>query len=114
MTKVSTFSERLNLALKNTGISAAELSRKTGLSKSLISKYVHGTIEAGSTSLYLLAKALKADPVWLMGYETDSDVKDASPEKEMRLLEIQRICSDQDEQTLDMIIDLIKAVINRK
>lgn len=63
------FSERLKFALKERGISAAELSKRTKIGKSSISEWINGKYEAKQDKVYILAKALNVDEGWLMGLD---------------------------------------------
>lgn len=63
------FKERLQEAMKLRDVTAAEISRKTGLSKAQLSQYVNGTYEAKQLALHKLAVALNVSEVWLMGYD---------------------------------------------
>lgn len=56
--KVDNFTNRLNKALLIRNTKQSIISAKTGISKSLISKYCNGHSEAGQVNVYLLAKAL--------------------------------------------------------
>ena len=60
------FQYRLQKALADRQISAAELSRLSGVGKSDISNYINGVYIAKQEKCYLLAKALNVDPNWLM------------------------------------------------
>lgn len=74
-----TFANRLRQAMENNGITAAELSRRTGLSKPLLSQYLHGTKNsARQDMLCILADALGVSEPWLMGFDVPM-VKDATP-----------------------------------
>lgn len=66
----SEFRLRLQKALSASGMNAAELSEKTGISEANISNYLNGKYVAKQDKCFLLAKALDVDPGWLMtGYE---------------------------------------------
>ena len=65
--KTSTFAERLKIALENRGISAAELSRRSGASEGLISGYKKGEYEPKQRRLDTFAKILDVSIPWLMG-----------------------------------------------
>lgn len=69
MKPIDTFQNRLQKALNNKNIKPVELHEKTGLSESLISKYLSGNAIARQKKLILLAEALNVNPVWLMGYD---------------------------------------------
>src|SRR5574344_2262414 len=68
-----TFSKRLKEAMKIRNIKQAELSQKSGISKSSLSEYLKGKYEAKQTGLYHLAKALDINEVWLMGEDVPMD-----------------------------------------
>lgn len=70
--KITSFSERLNQAMKMSNITQAELSHKTKIDKTLINKYVKGVAEAGNDNLPILAKILQVNVIWLMGYDVPS------------------------------------------
>ena len=64
-----TFQNRLKEALKIRNMKPVELSEKTGLSESLISKYLSGKAIARQNKLFKLSLALNVSEAWLMGYE---------------------------------------------
>lgn len=68
-----TFKNRLVQAMQHRGIKAAELAKRTGLSKAQISQYTNGVYEAKQTALYKLAVALDVSEAWLMGYDVDME-----------------------------------------
>lgn len=57
------FAKNLKEAMENANVNATELSEKTGLSKSTISRYLSGGYVAKQRSLYKLSKALNVSPV---------------------------------------------------
>ena len=68
-----TFKNRLVQAMQHRGIKAAELAKRTGLSKAQISQYTNGVYEAKQTALYKLAVALDVSEARLMGYDVDME-----------------------------------------
>lgn len=60
------FNTRLREAIEKEGITASELSRISGVSKSDISYYLKGRYAPKQDKCYMLAKALNVDPGWLM------------------------------------------------
>lgn len=64
-----TFKNRLLQAMELRQIKAAELAKRTGLSKAQISQYTNGIYEAKQAALYKLAVALDVSEAWLMGYD---------------------------------------------
>lgn len=67
--KQADFAERLTQALDLRGLSAADLSRATGVSEGTISCYKNGKYQAKQNRVYDFARALRVDPAWLMGYD---------------------------------------------
>lgn len=63
--------KRLTQAMNAIGISAQELSRRSGVGKSSISHYVNGTNKPHSINAGALAKVLNVDPMWLMGFDVE-------------------------------------------
>ena len=61
--------ERISQALRLRGMRQIDLSEKTGISKGSISQYVSGKFDPKQTNLYLMAKALRVRPDWLMGLD---------------------------------------------
>ena len=83
---MTSFSVRLRDSMDKEHISAAELSRRTGIGKSLISYYLKGKCLAKQDKVYLLAKELNVDPGWLItGVEpkTDNQRTRVVPESEI-------------------------------
>lgn len=60
------FGTRLKHTMEEKGMSASELSRVSGVGKNLISYYIHGRCKAKQDKVFLLAKALRVNPGWLM------------------------------------------------
>ena len=60
------FGARLRQTLEDKKVSAAELSRMTGIGRNLISYYIHGRCLAKQDKIYVIAKALDVNPGWLM------------------------------------------------
>lgn len=79
--KVSTFARRLREGLDVRGMTQAELAKRSGISKSSISRYIKGDWEGKQSAVYELAKALGVTEAWLMGYDVpmESDTAPAVP-----------------------------------
>lgn len=73
MDKLVPFSVRLKQLLDIRGITASELSRKTGVSKSSISRYLSGAWKAKQDAIYLIAQATDCSEAWLMGVDVPMD-----------------------------------------
>lgn len=94
------FQKRLEEALRQNNMTPADLSRRTGISPSVISYYRNGKTEPKSKQLYSIATALNVSPSWLMGFDL--------PENESALDSAlsalwQMLGEDQKRQALDYI-----------
>lgn len=67
--KIESFAVRLKKAINLRGITQAELSKRTGISKSSISRYLKGDWEGKQDAVYALALALDVSEAWLMGFD---------------------------------------------
>lgn len=68
-----TFAQRLRQLLTIKNITQAELSRKTGISKSSISHYLKGDWEGKQNCVYAIASAYDINEAWLMGADVPMD-----------------------------------------
>ena len=68
------FKDRLHEALDMRNMTAAELSRLSGVNEGAISQYRKGSYKANQQSLEKIAKALNVSIPWLMGADVKSDV----------------------------------------
>lgn len=76
--KKETFSNRIREALYLAKMTASELCRVTGIPKSAMSQYINGKFEPKQDRLFLIAKALKVDVAWLMGFNVPRVESDSS------------------------------------
>lgn len=74
---MTTFSERLKEAMNAREFKQSDLSKASGLDKSLISNYLSGNYKARQENLHILAKALGVTEAWLMGYDVPMVQKDS-------------------------------------
>ncbi|MFM5429848.1 helix-turn-helix domain-containing protein [Aeromonas veronii] len=82
---MKTIGLRIQERLEERGITAADLARKTGLSKPTLSAIIHGnTSDPRISSVYAIAKALNCDPYWLYTGSVDGAAKCAQPEQKKR------------------------------
>lgn len=70
---MNSFTNRLNEALDKSGLSKAELARRTGIGRNSITDYTKGKYDAKQDNVYLIATALKVSPAWLMGYDVPAN-----------------------------------------
>lgn len=71
---MTTFQSRFQTALDNSGLTPAELSRKSGISESTICHYRKGMYKPKNKKLYILAEALGVSAGWLMGFDVESEM----------------------------------------
>lgn len=60
---------RLRQALKNAGLRQQELADNSGITKALISRYMHGTASPSPQNAEKIAEILKVEAWWLMGLD---------------------------------------------
>ena len=70
---MATFQERLLHALNVRGMTAADLSRLSGISEVALSQYKKGIYKASQRNLELLSSALRVSIPWLMGADVPMD-----------------------------------------
>lgn len=78
MDKQATFADRLKEALKLRGITKADLSRMTGISKSSLTHYERGDWEGKQDAVYKIARAVNVSESWLMGFGDSSAIEPAA------------------------------------
>lgn len=83
MAKVSTFADRLREAIKIRNETQTELSRRTGISKSSISRYLKGDWEGKQEAVYALALTLDVSEAWLMGFDAKMERASVKPVTEI-------------------------------
>jgi len=99
--KMELLKDRLYLAMARAGIRAADLSRKTGIGKGSISKYLSGGYEPNADRLHKLAGALDVSEAFLLGYDVAPDreapaaaaARSETLEQEMSRRMLERICA---------------------
>lgn len=67
--KSTSFAHRLREGLERQGMTQTELARRSGISKSSISRYLKGDWEGKQEAVYALAQSLDVNEGWLMGYD---------------------------------------------
>ena len=75
----SRFTRRLEQAMELRGLRSADLSRSTGIDKSVLSGYRHGRYQAKHDNLEALAKALNVSAAWLVGQDVPMEPPSPPP-----------------------------------
>ena len=106
----ATCSERIKQALAIRRMKQSELCELTKIPKSAISEYISGAYEPKQDRVFLIAKALDVDPVWLMGFDVPMEGEKISPsepsltEGEKLLLQLFReIPEDRQPEALQLL-----------
>lgn len=79
MDNIYIIKDRLNEALKLRKMTAAELSKLTGLNKTSVSRYLAGISIPRSPAIGNMAQALHVNPAWVLGYNVPMEAEDAEP-----------------------------------
>ena len=114
MKTIDTFQRRLEKALAIRNMKPVELHEKTGISESLISKYLSNNAVARQKKLTLLADALNVNEVWLMGYDVpmEKDFKEKNNSLQSYIDKIDMAELDKDD--IEEIKRFIEFVKNKK
>ena len=82
MEEQSAFANRLKELMETRGISLSELSRRSGIHKSAISRYQNGAYEAAGKNLIQLSETLGVSVDYLLGKEQAMQNDDSSDDEE--------------------------------
>lgn len=74
--------ERLKQALELRDMKCIELSKRTGVNRGTISKYLSGVNEPRADRLHKIALALNVSEAWLLGYDVPMERNDMRSEIE--------------------------------
>lgn len=96
-TYINIFASRLNIAITKSGLSAADLCRKTGISESTIANYRAGRYAPKQKRIQILADVLGVTPGWLIGYDSEENLDEAIASL------MTSLSQDQKSQVLDYI-----------
>lgn len=69
----SNFKDRFSIILNDRNMSMADISKRTGISRSSLSEYAKGKFVPKQDKVYLISKVLDVSPAWLMGFDVDID-----------------------------------------
>ncbi len=92
--KVDICSNRIAYALALRGMKQSELCEKTKIPKSAMSQYISGKFEPKQDRLYLIAKALDVNEVWLMGYDVSLERTESQKKNDQLVKLIVRMRND--------------------
>ena len=108
------FSERLKTALDKRKVKPAELSERTGISKSSISEWISGKYEAKADKIVLIAKALDVNESYLIGLNVpmENNMKDFNKNNNFIddpiITAMLKLMENLDKNSLENILNFIK------
>lgn len=109
---MSEFQDRLNEALALRGMTAADLSRVTGISEGSISQYRKGAYKATQPNLEALASGLRVSIPWLMG--ADVPMEREKPPEALSDERFAELFNDLDARDQDTVLRLMQSMIDAR
>lgn len=94
--KVSTISERLQIAMDTRKIKQIDLARVADVNQGAISRYLKGSYEPKSATIYKLALALDVSDMWLEGYDVPMERSQKQKEIDFKNNLYKKIAQDMD------------------
>ena len=94
--KVSTISERLQFAMDERKIKQIDLARVADVNQGALSRYLKGSYEPKSATIYKLALALDVSDMWLEGYDVPMERSQKQKEIDFKNNLYKKIASDMD------------------
>ena len=92
------FKTRLQEALQVRNMTAADLSRKSGIDKGSLSNYLKGKFIPKQSKIDAMARALNVSPAWLLGYDVDMNKADVIVEDSNNIMTIFENLSQEDKE----------------
>lgn len=97
--------DRLYELMSRYDLRQSDISRATGISKSLISDYLAGRKIPKQDKIFKIATTYKVDPVWLAGFDNDNLFARARAYSD--LLEKMETLSSTEKQTVEDLVDYL-------
>lgn len=94
--KVSTISERLQIAMDKRKIKQIDLARVADVNQGALSRYIKGSYEPKSATIYKLALALDVSDMWLEGYDVPMERSKKQKEIDFKNNLYKKIAQDMD------------------
>ena len=94
--KVSTISERLQIAMDKRKIKQIDLARVADVNQGALSRYLKGFYEPKSATIYKLALALDVSDMWLEGYDVPMERSQKQKEIDFKNNLYKKISQDMD------------------
>ena len=94
--KASTISERLQIAMEKRKIKQIDLARVADVNHGALSRYLKGSYEPKSATIYKLALALDVSDMWLEGYDVPMERSQKQKEIDFKNNLYKKIAQDMD------------------
>lgn len=94
--KASTISERLQIAMDKRKIKQIDLARVADVNQGALSRYLKGSYEPKSATIYKLALALDVSDMWLEGYDVPMERSQKQKEIDFKNNLYKKIAQDMD------------------
>lgn len=94
--KVSTISERLQIAMDKRKIKQIDLAHVADVNQGALSRYLKGSYEPKSATIYKLALALDVSDMWLEGYDVPMERSQKQKEIDFKNNLYKKIAQDMD------------------
>lgn len=94
--KVSTISERLQIAMDTRKIKQIDLARVADVNQGALSRYLKGSYEPKSATIYKLALALDVSDMWLEGYDVPMERSQKQKEIDFKNNLYKKMAQDMD------------------
>lgn len=113
--KYENSANRLRTALNRSGLSQQQLADSSGVSKYSISHYINGRHAITNLTAPPMAKVLKVNPLWLMGFDVEMDetetsdkIKVALTAEEIAVIDRYRKADETTKGIIQKILNIIK------
>ena len=98
------FKDRLTEALNYRNMTASELSKKSGLDKGSISRYLKGENLPRTNAIGKISEALHVNPAWLIGYDVPMiEAQDYLADIQEKKILIEKLTPENREKLADYI-----------
>lgn len=95
------FKERLQEALKVRNMTAADLSRQSGIDKGSLSNYLKGKFIPKQSKIDAMARALGVSPAWLLGYDVEMNKFDITVANDNIMTILENLSQEDREKVTD-------------
>lgn len=117
MAKKSNSCDRLKEMMNTMSLKQADIVARTGITKSALSNYLHGTREPRQDQISRIADPYGINPAWLMGYDVpmfSTNPLEQLTAEENEIIKIFRKLDDESKRQLVLMLAFLKEQNNKK